>query len=152
MRMYEINEVMKKTQKGSYIRVGYTTNVSSVKAEAKRQGIVVEKKTEKTVRLGCDYHNMKATIEAKENGRGTREMYEAPIIDNVLYENKKNGKLYLRVGTVPNDNANVVYLINGKEASLEEVKEVVNPSYFNNNKKGKPEVQNITLDNVYKLG
>lgn len=151
MRLADLRRALKGYNKGSYIRIEYVTDLTpSMKASAKRLGNKVEKRVEKTVRLGCDYHKMKATIYAKSNGRGTREMYEEEVIEDLLYQNKKNDTLYLRVGTVENDNNNTVWYLNGREVDKEEIKDYLVPSYFN--KKGTMEVQNIKLDNVHRLG
>lgn len=151
MRLADLRKALKNYNKGSYIRIEYVTDVTpSMKASEKKLGNRIEKRVEKTVRLGCDYHKMKSTIYAKENGRGTREMYEEEVIEDLLYQNKKNDTLYLRVGTVENDNNKTVWLLNGKEVDKEVAKEFLVPSYFN--RKGTVEVQNIKLDNVHRLG
>lgn len=151
MRLADLRKALRNYNKGSYIRIEYVTDVTpSMKASEKRLGNKIEKRVEKTVRLGCDYHKMKATIYAKENGRGTREMYEEEVIEDLLYQNKKNDTLYLRVGTVENDNNNTVWLLNGKVVDKEVVKDFLVPSYFN--RKGTVEVQNIKLENVCRLG
>lgn len=151
MRLADLRKALNDYNKGSYIRIEYVTDLTpSMKASAKRVGDRVEKRVEKTVRLGCDYHKMKSTIYAKANGRGTREMYEEEVIEDLLYQNKKNDTLYLRVGTVENDNNNTVWLLNGQQVDKEVVKDYLVPSYFN--KKGSMEVQNIKLDNVRRLG
>lgn len=151
MRLADLNKALKGYTKGSFIRIEYVTDVTpSMKASEKKLGNRIEKRVEKTVRLGCDYHKMKSTIYAKANGRGTREMYEEEVIEDLLYQNKKNDTLYLRVGTVENDNNKTVWKLNGKVVTKEEVTKYLVPSYFN--KKGTMEVQNIKLDNVKRLG
>lgn len=151
MRLADLRKALTNYNKGSFIRIEYVTDVTnSMKASEKKLGNKIEKRVEKTVRLGCDYHKMKSTIYAKENGRGTREMYEEEVIEDLLYQNKKNDTLYLRVGTVENDNNNTVWLLNGEVVDKETVKNFLVPSYFN--KKGTMEVQNIKLENVRRLG
>lgn len=151
MKLSDLRKALQGYNKGSFIRIGYTTDLtSSMKASEKKLGHKVEKVVEKTVRLGCDYHKMQATIYAKENGRGTRSMYEEEVIEDLLYQNKKNDTLYLRVGTVENDNSQTVWKLNGKVVNIEEVKKYLVPSYFN--RKGSMEVQNIKLNNVHRLG
>ena len=151
MRLANLRKALNNYTKGSFIRIEYVSDVTnSMKASEKKLGNRIEKVVEKTVRLGCDYHKMKSTIYAKENGRGTREMYEEEVIEDLLYQNKKNDTLYLRVGTVENDNNKTIWLLNGQPINKEEVKKYLVPSYFN--RKGSMEVQNIKLDNVRRLG
>lgn len=151
MKLHELTDTMKGYTKGSYIRIQYKTDVTpSMKASAKKLGHKVEKRVTKTVRLGCDYHKMKSTIYAKENGRGTRDMYEAEVIEDLVYQNKKTDTLYLRVGTVENDNNETIWLLDGHEVDKATIVELLVPSYFN--RKGSMEVQNIKLENIEKLG
>ena len=148
MRAAEIVKISKEHKTGTFVRIKYRT-APPLTANAIATEHDIQKITEKTVRLGVNYMNISKVKEAKENGRGTREMYEAPIIENLLYENKKNGKLYLRVATVEKDNSKVTWLHNGKETDLEDVKGYVRPSYFN---KKTMEVQNISVENIISLG
>lgn len=151
MNLTEFNSRIKGYKKGTYTRISYSTDVlSSVKASERPSVKSLYKEVVETVRLGCDYHNMKSTIEAKANGRGTREMYEAPVVEDLIYENKKNGTLYLRVGVVENNNKETKWFLNGKETTKEMVESLVVPSYFKAHKA--TEVKNIKLNNVKSIG
>ena len=152
MLIEDFYKTIKDYKNGRFVRLSYHVPLDDyMKSAELKAGNHITKSVVKNVRLGCDYHNMAAVIEAKENGRGTREMYEEPIIEDLLYKNKKNGTVYLRVGNVVGNNyATTIYFNNGKPITEDEARIYLRDSYFKD-RKGK-EVQNIKIENILAIG
>lgn len=152
MLIEDFYKTIKDYKNGRFVRLSYHVPLDNyTKAAALKAGNHISKSVVKNVRLGCDYDKMAAVIEAKANGRGTREMYEEPIIEDLLYKNKKNDTVYLRVGNVVGNNyATTIWFNNGKPITEDEARIYLRESYFDP-RNGK-EVQNIKLENVLSIG
>ena len=82
-----------------------------------------------------------------------KQLYES-LIPNTLYKHIEKETLYVQFATIPEGgHTNTEWLIDGKPATIDEVKEsgyVIN-SYWNS--KGEaPEIQKIKLENVISIG
>lgn len=135
------NYVMMKVAKipnGTWFKMGFVSDVPMI-AQAKRDGHVVLKCTETTVRKGVSYKNLKsvkARIETGEVLDGSLKWGTwIPGHEGVFLEHTdKSGqyKQYLRVYTSPNK-PKVTYVVDGKVMKKEDVMKLgyVQNSYWN---------------------
>ena len=145
-----INKLSTK-RNGQFFNISYVSDLPMT-AKAKREGIVALKITKATVRKGISYKNMKSVQERL--GDRINEPLELPwgswIPEHrgLLIEHK--GKIYLRLYNSPNKNKSV-YLVNGKEVSLDELKSmgIVQNSYWN--KTGKPDCLTVNTANIEEI-
>lgn len=145
-----INKLSTK-RNGQFFNISYVSDLPMT-AKAKREGIVALKITKATVRKGISYKNMKSVQERL--GDRINEHLELPWGSwvpehrGLLIEHK--GKTYLRLYNSPNKNKSV-YLVNGKEVSLDELKSmgIVQNSYWN--KTGKPDCLTVNTANIEKI-
>lgn len=155
MELNKIVEVLNAKQKGTFIRIGWETEIQSKKAE--KQGILVLKKTITTVRWGCRYDNLKSVKEARgdkpiEHNRNVwfKHMSGNPyVVEHISDSSKK----YLQLFTVNKRNlTKTEYYINGRIATKQEVENsgYVNPSAIAGGEK--PVVMNIPIANIKFIG
>lgn len=145
-----INKLSTK-RNGQFFNISYVSDLPMT-AKAKREGIVALKITKATVRKGISYKNMKSVQERL--GDRINEPLELPWGNwipehrGLLIEHK--GKTYLRLYNSPNKNKSV-YLVNGKEVSLDELKSmgIVQNSYWN--KTGKPDCLTVNTANIEEI-
>lgn len=145
-----INKLSTK-RNGQFFNISYVSDLP-ITAKAKREGIVALKVTKATVRKGISYKNMKSVQERL--GDKINEPLElpwgiwVPEHKGLLIEHK--GKIYLRLYSSPNKNKSV-YLVNGKEVSLDELKSmgIVQNSYWN--KTGKPDCLTVNTANIEEI-
>lgn len=145
-----INKLSTK-RNGQFFNISYVSDLPMT-AKAKREGIVALKVTKATVRKGISYKNMKSVQERL--GDRINEPLElpwgiwVPEYKGLLIEHK--GKTYLRLYNSPNKNKSV-YLVNGKEVSLDELKSmgIVQNSYWN--KTGKPDCLTVNTANIEEI-
>ena len=145
-----INKLSTK-RNGQFFNISYVSDLPMT-AKAKREGIVALKITKATVRKGISYKNMKSVQE--KLGDRINEPLELPWGSwvpehrGLLIEHK--GKTYLRLYNSPNKNKSV-YLVNGKEVSLDELKSmgIVQNSYWN--KIGKPDCLTVNTANIEEI-
>lgn len=145
-----INKLSTK-RNGQFFNISYVSDLPMT-AKAKREGIVALKITKATVRKGISYKNMKSVQERL--GDRINEPLElpwgiwVPEHKGLLIEHK--GKIYLRLYSSPNKNKSV-YLVNGKEVSLDELKSmgIVQNSYWN--KSGKPDCLTVNTANIEEI-
>lgn len=145
-----INKLSTK-RNGQFFNISYVSDLPMT-AKAKREGIVALKVTKATVRKGISYKNMKSVQERL--GDRINEPLElpwgiwVPEHKGLLIEYK--GKTYLRLYSSPNKNKSV-YLVNGKEVSLDELKSmgIVQNSYWN--KTGKPDCLTVNTANIEEI-
>lgn len=145
-----INKLSTK-RNGQFFNISYVSDLPMT-AKAKREGIVALKITKATVRKGISYKNMKSVQERL--GDRINESLDLPwgrwVSEHkgLLIEHK--GKTYLRLYNSPNKNKSV-YLVNGKEVSLDELKSmgIVQNSYWN--KTGKPDCLTVNTANIEKI-
>lgn len=145
-----INKLSTK-RNGQFFNISYVSDLPMT-AKAKREGIVALKVTKATVRKGISYKNMKSVQERL--GDKINEPLElpwgiwVPEYKGLLIEHK--GKTYLRLYSSPNKSKSV-YLVNGKEVSLDELKSmgIVQNSYWN--KTGKPDCLTVNTANIEEI-
>ena len=145
-----INKLSTK-RNGQFFNISYVSDLPMT-AKAKREGIVALKITKATVRKGISYKNMKSVQERL--GDRINEPLDLPWGSwvpehrGLLIERK--GKTYLRLYSSPNKNKSV-YLVNGKEVSLDELKSmgIVQNSYWN--KTGKPDCLTVNTANIEEI-
>lgn len=114
-------KVLQNKNKGQWMICRWTSDLP-IKAMYKKQGVVVNKTTTATVRVGISYQNMKS-VQAKVN-RGHELKHElswgkwSEEYPGLLIEHK--GNTYLRMYNSPNKPKSS-YFLNGKPISKEEL-------------------------------
>lgn len=156
MTKNQILGAVDKIKRGAFVKIVYRTELPML-AAAKKQGVSASKITEKVVRLGVDYNNIKAVAE-KEATRTTpkREVtswchWEIP---NILAQHNTKEDMYLAFATVNGgSHTKTQYMLNGVTATKQEVESanVVIPSYFKSSG-DIPEVQRVNINNIIQLG
>ena len=77
MKLSNVINALNNRQKGTYVKVGWKSNIES--AKARKMGIEVIKETDATVRWGVNYSNLKKVKEIKaEKGDGVSENIRKP--------------------------------------------------------------------------
>lgn len=118
--------------KGQWMICRWTSDLP-IKAIYKKQGVVVNKTTTTTVRVGISYQNMKSVQAKAENGYELKHELNWGVWSTdhpgLLIEHK--GNIYLRMYNSPNKPKSV-YFLNGKEISKEDLisKGIVQDSYW----------------------
>lgn len=151
MEMKDVRRFAKRYKKGTYTNIAYTSELKLC-AAAKKAGHVVSALTTKPVRF-VEYENIASVKEGRADGSlGTRPAWEERVNDFVI-QHKDTKKKYIRFANTDNHKAVKKYVIDGKPATLEEVKACgyVLPCVFNNNT-SVPVIQCVSLDNVISLG
>lgn len=131
-------EILKQKNKGQWFKCFWTSDVP-VKASAKRNGVVVNKMSEATVRFGINYASQKKVQAKVEAGYelshelpwgSWRPGFEGIIIDHTNKAGEQNS--YLRLYPSPNK-TKVKFFLNGKPIGKEELKALgyVQESYWN---------------------
>ena len=147
---------------GRIIRITYKTEVP-LKAEFKKQGYIITKITETSVRFGVNYHNISKVIERKANAEPKTSSnrisnYEWIIKDRVKY-NKNTEKEYLVVANLPeHQNSRVKYILEGSIMGTLDMgdkidgpyKQMVRDSYFTPSITG-GEVKTISFSNIINI-
>lgn len=148
MKVEKIIEAVSKNHPGSFFRISYNTELP-VKASYKKEGIKVYKNTNKTVRTGCSYKNIKDISTAR--GYGNPVNYEWIMRNSVSY-NKNTNKFYLSIyPTCHGCNTRSSYMIirNGVPEvtfDVSNIKDYIIDSYWS---KGNPsKKQMISADNI----
>lgn len=157
MERQDIIKIAQAAKKGSFIRIVYVSDLP-ISASARKAGHVIQKRTEKVVRLGVNYTHI-AQVIAQEALR-TEPKRETTswchwIIPNVLAKHNFNDAYYLSVASVNNGHhSRSKYFIDGIECSFEDVVDsgYVLPSYFRSYTGEAPVVQTIRIENVIELG
>lgn len=141
---------------GSFIRCGWQSDLSN--ARARKEGVVVTKQSEATVRLGIKYSNIKAVKlaratnpESEEKPRKIwfRHLEDVPaIIEHLEHTEKK----YLCMYPISKGgNPKVKYFLNGEEVTKEFL---MNSGYVNASEWNKNETNifSIPLENIRFIG
>ena len=156
MLLNEVITAIEKRQKGSFTRICWRKNIES--ANARKLGMLVEKETTMTVRVGIVYERTKRA-KLKEAERTTPKQERAPWYKHregtpyILESLKDPSKTYIQLYPVPKKNlVKVKYYINGIEKTKAEVQNsgYVNASTFN----GKDEeliVMSVATDNIISI-
>ena len=152
--MTGIIEKVKSLKHGTFVRVKYRTEV---KPAAKFKDYKIYKIVEATVRVGVSYSNLSAVKERRATEskpmdpshvqwwrwcEGCRNIMKEKISDP--------SQRYITFATVPNGgNIKVLWYINGKPASEDEVRAITVPSYWN---KSNLDVFDVKLENLISVG
>lgn len=154
-----ILEALDNIHPGSFVRIGYNTEIP-LKSSYAKQGYKLTRISESTVRTGIRYSNIKSVIQEREGRMEPARSYRktiVPVIQNKIYKNKDTDQLYLRVyPTSKGTNKVSTYvLVSPNGASYisstidSPMREMVRDSYFDN--KFRP-ISMIKLDNVHRIG
>lgn len=143
MEIEKFLEILGKYRKGTFVRIAYT---SDMPVKAAYKGVTVKKLTITTSRFGVRYGHISGVVPTGKIDYATR-------INDSLYVHNKTDETYLQLAPFKRNNTantRVSYTIDGQPASLEDVKELVTPSYFNRSGE-KPPVIRVKLKNVISI-
>lgn len=151
-----LNDLMKKLdsiKNGAFTRIAYESEVP-VKAEFKKQGMVIRKVTEKTCRLGIRYGNLSVVknAEPKPDKKPRKNNYEY-VVKNKITHNSSTNKDYLDVYSCKNDNKRIHYVVSykGKVVNVEHLpKGFVIDSYCK--KSDDSVLKRVNVENIIKVG
>ena len=156
MEVKRINELLTKRHKGTFVRIGWKSNIES--AAARKSGVQVIKQTDATVRWGVAYDRLKRVKEIKATAQPSTTTHKpwykhvegsAHIIENL----KDSSKTYLQIFPINKKNSICSkYYINGVEKTKQEV---IDSGYVNNsewNSKGECLVMSIPTTNIRFIG
>lgn len=157
MKLEKIIETLGKKQKGTYITVGWKSNIES--AKARKAGYEVVKETDATVRWGVNYNNLQKVkdIKAQQGDQYAsarkpwyRHLEKTPHIIEHLSDPTKQ---YLQLFTINRKGyTKTRYYINGELKTKQEVMDsgLVNASEFSSN--GECLIMNIPVNNIRFIG
>ena len=152
--MTGIVEKIKSLKHGAFVRIKYRTEV---KPAAKFKDYKVEKVVEATVRVGVSYSNLSAVKERRlaeikyANPPHVQWWRWCEVYRNIMKEKISDpSQRYITFATIPNGgNVKVLWYINGKSASEEEVRTITIPSYWS---KSNLDVFDVKLENLISVG
>lgn len=159
MKLSNVINALNNRQKGTYVKVGWKSNIES--AKARKMGIEVVKETDATVRWGVNYSNLKKVKELKatqseETQNVTirkpwyRHLEATPHIIEHLNDSTKQ---YLQLFTINKKGyMKTKYYINGE---LKTKQEVVDSGYVNASEFAPKEeclIMNIPISNIRFIG
>lgn len=158
MKLEKVIEVLGKKQKGTYVKIGWKSNIES--AKARKMGVEVVKETDATVRWGVNYSNLKRVkelkaaqgVEAQTNTRKPwyRHLEATPHIIEHLSDSTKQ---YLQLFTINRKGyMKIKYYINGE---LKTKQEVIDSGYVNASEFATKEeclIMNIPISNIRFIG
>lgn len=159
MELNNIINKLSKQHKGTFVRIGWKSNIES--AKARNAGVSVVKETDATVRWGVKYDNLKRVKEIKaekaaagEQPKEVRPWYkhleQNPYIIQHLLDKSKT---YLQLYTVHNKKSmKTKYYINGKEMTKQQV---IDSGYVNASEwapKQECLIMNIPTANIRYIG
>lgn len=156
MKETAIKNILKKIHKGSFTRIAYVSE-PALKAAAKRNGIVIHKYTEKTIRVGVAYDRIERVRKKKLASTDTTKErtpwchWEVP---NMIAKHNTKDSLYLSFANVHKGaHTKTKWFLNGIETSFEDIvaSKYILPSYFNSSEDF-PDVQIVKFDSIVKLG
>ena len=88
MKLEEVKKALTNYQKGSFIRVGWTSSIES--AKSRKNGITVQKLSEATVRIGIKYNNIHAVQVMRENAAsGESKLDDGEFLDAEYFEKER---------------------------------------------------------------
>lgn len=159
MEVKRINEILSKQHKGTFIRIGWKSNIES--AKARNAGITVVKETDATVRWGVSYDHLKRVkaLKAEALALKTTTKTIAPWYKHMegnyhlIQHLSDPSKTYLQLFTINKKNSmKTRYYINGIEKTKQEV---IESGYVNNSEwapKGECLIMNIPTSNIRFIG
>ena len=151
MNKEELKQLILKSNKGTFHTMIWNKELKLLK---KFEGqMKITKISKAIVRFGCQYDNLKAVQDKRENGElpeinqglNGLEWLEYPIFLRGL----KNNNVYLRVNLIPDTIIETKYYLNGNEVTKDEILKYCLASNFSN---GKPlDVFNVNIDNIQEI-
>jgi hypothetical protein len=159
MKLEKVIEVLNKKQKGTYVKVGWKSNIESKKA--RKMGIEVVKETDATVRWGVNYSNLKRVKELKAI---KSEEVQTAVVRKPWYRHLEATphiieklddctKQYLQLFTINRKGyMKTKYYINGE---LKTKQEVIDSGYVNASEFAQKEeclIMNIPISNIRFIG
>lgn len=158
MKLEKVIEVLNKRQKGTYVKVGWKSNIES--AKARKMGIEVVKVTDATVRWGINYSHLKRVKEMKaEKGEGATESTRKPWYrhlegtPHIIQHLNDPEKQYLQLFTINKKGyIKTEYYINGEHKTKQEV---IDSGYVNASEfapKDECLIVNIPIANIRFIG
>jgi len=158
MELKNIINKLSNKHKGTFVRVGWSSNIES--AAARKSGVQVVKETDATVRWGVRYDNLKRVkeikaLEGKVEETKQRKLWYKHLDDTpYIVENLNDAdKKYLQLFTINNRRSiKTKYFVNGNEITK---KELANSGYVNASNlesKGECLVMNIPINNIRFIG
>lgn len=159
MEVKRINEILNNKQRGTFIRIGWKSNIES--AAARKNGVQVVKQTDATVRWGVKYDNLKRVkaLRAEALALKTTTKTVAPWYKHIegnyhlIQHLSDPSKIYLQLFTINKKNSmKTRYYINGIEKTK---KEVIESGYVNNSEwapKSECLIMNIPTANIRFIG
>lgn len=130
--MMSLTEKIINKHKGSFARISYQVEV---KPSAVNSSRTIKKVVTTTVRIGVAYSHIKSVKERQSESAGVTRAPWWKWVDglrNVMKENLKDpSKKYYTFATARNAHTHVDYFVDGKKATVEEVKALTVPSYWN---------------------
>lgn len=158
MKLEKVIEVLNKRQKGTYVKVGWKSNIES--AKARKMGIEVVKVTDATVRWGINYSHLKRVKEIKaEKGESATESTRKPWYrhlegtPHIIQHLNDPEKQYLQLFTINKKGyIKTEYYINGEHKTKQEV---IDSGYVNASEfapKDECLIVNIPIANIRFIG
>lgn len=158
MKLSNVINALNNRQKGTYVKVGWKSNIES--AKARKMGIEVIKETDATVRWGVNYSNLKKVKEIKaEKGDSVSENIRKPwyrhleATPHILQNLNDPNKQYLQLFTINRKGyMKTKYYINGE---LKTKQEVIDSGYVNASEfapKDECLIMNIPIANIRFIG
>lgn len=152
--MADIIQQITSLKHGVFVRIKYRTDI---KPAAKFKDYEIYKIVEATVRVGVSYSNLSAVKERKSaevkpaNPSHVQWWRWCEGYRNIMKEKISDpSQRYITFATVPNGgNIKVLWYINGKPASEDEVRAITIPSYWN---KSNLDVFDVKLENLISVG
>ena len=152
--MADIIQQITSLKHGVFVRIKYRTDI---KPAAKFKDYEIYKIVEATVRVGVSYSNLSAVKERKSaevkpaNPSHVQWWRWCEGYRNIMKEKISDpSQRYITFATVPNGgNVKVLWYINGKPASEDEVRAITVPSYWN---KSNLDVFDVKLENLISVG
>lgn len=156
MEIKHINELLTKQHKGTFVRIGWKSNIESAKARS--AGISVVKETDATVRWGVSYDHLKRVKEIKATTQPSTTNHKpwykhVEGYPHIIEHLSDPSKTYLQLFTINKKNSmKIRYYINGVEKTKQEV---IDSGYVNNSEwapKGECLIMNIPTSNIRFIG
>ena len=158
MKLSNVINALNNRQKGTYVKVGWKSNIESKKA--REMGVEVVKVTSATVRWGISYSNLKRVKEIRaEKGEGATESTRKPwyrhleATPHIIQHLTDPEKQYLQLFTINKKGyIKTEYYINGE---LKTKQEVIDSGYVNASEfspKDECLIMNIPIKNIRFIG
>lgn len=160
MELNKVISILNKQHKGTFVRIGWRSNIES--AKARNAGITVVKEVDATVRWGINYDNLRRVkaLRAEEAALNVKvvktytpwykHLSETP---HIIQHLKDPAKTYLQLFTI--NKKNVIksrYYINGVEHTKQQV---IDSGYVNASEWAQKDeclIMNIPITNIRYIG